>query len=180
MVEGRPLEECSTWRDEVFSYIDEDPPKAIVTAPVSICSLWDGGRELSEADSETTFAAGLERTWTRLRGTGAEVVTMAPAPRFSVDQPERVMQNMDDLDECGEQSATAVERTQASVAAALKDFPWVKVIDLNGLLCPDDFCPAVQDDVLVWGDTNHLTTIRAEQLAEPLGAALEAAIGDSQ
>ncbi len=180
MADGEPKQECSAWRDEVLDHLQDAPPTAIITAQVPIYPLWEAGRELSKEASEDAFTVGLEQSWTDMRSTGATIVSVAPTPRFVTDQPECVVENPRNPDECGEPASTAEQRTQGPVAVTLKIAPWVKVVDLNPLLCPDGFCPAVQNGVLVWGDTNHLTATRAEELAGPLGAAVRKTLSESK
>lgn len=57
---------------------------------------------------------------------------------------------------------------RAIVHSVLKDYPSVKIFDAAAKLCDDKMCWAKKDNVLLYGDTNHLTLRGAEYIAESL------------
>lgn len=179
MLGEEPRPECPLWLDEVTEHLVEQGPDVVVTAHVAIPRLLVDGQEVRSVDGTDEVAAGLLRTWGRMRTSGAQVVSMTPTPRFEQDQPECVVQHLDDLSACGAPADSALALTGAPVERALREAPWVATLDLTPSLCPQGTCPAVTPDgVLAWTDTNHLSRTRALQLADPLGEQLAAVLDD--
>ena len=64
-------------------------------------------------------------------------------------------------------------RTGIAERAANKALkPRATIINLSDYLCPDDSCPAVMNDMIVWRDYFHLTSTFSATLADALFAQL--------
>ncbi|WP_281964913.1 acyltransferase family protein [Serinicoccus marinus] len=178
MTGERPKWICREWLQEVTAAVTEDPPDLVVTAQVPIPRLWIEDAVVPSAQVTEPMAAGMVRAWDGLGAGGSALATIRPTPRFDVDVPECVAEHPRQVDRCGRTAAQALAAVSGPVDRALADAPQVLAVDLGDRLCPEGWCPVVDDGVLVWTDTNHLSRTRSLELAAPLGEALSAALPD--
>ncbi|ANS79086.1 O-antigen acetylase [Serinicoccus hydrothermalis] len=177
MTGDRPKWICRAWLEEVTAAVAEDPPDVVLTAQVPVPRLWIDEQVVPSAEVGGPMAAGIERAWEELGAGGSAVATIMPTPRFEVDVPECVAEHPIEVEACGRDAAQALAPVSGPVEQALAQDPEVVPVDLTGQLCPQGWCPAVDDGVLVWTDSNHLSRTRSLQLAGPLGEALAAVAG---
>lgn len=120
------------------------------------------GRRLSPEQSAPHLRRGLESTLRRLRATGARVVVIKDLPRSPHDVPDCVSRQPDRLERCAfrrEQPPEHAfdEQSTASVEGA-------GMVDPAPVVCPNDLCPAVMGNALVYRDDNHFTATFAGTL----------------
>jgi hypothetical protein len=110
----------------------------------------------------------------RLRADARHVVLLGDTPTLSTDPLDCLSTHGSDIAACSEPAATVLRdpawRAEVSDAARRSGVP---VVDPTPWLCGRD-CPLIVGNLLVYRDTNHLTSAYAEMLAPLLGARLPA------
>jgi len=157
--------ECTKWRAAVVARLAADPPDLVIVANMR----WM--YPILQAD--TTVArqgAALARMIDRLPG---RVVVIADAPTWSItlDVPACLSAHPRDIRPCAMPRAAALASTMVRERAAARA-TGAGLVNLNGLICPADPCPAVVNGMIVIRDTHHLTATFARSLAPALNRAL--------
>ncbi len=142
---------CQDWIGTVQAALTADPPDVVI--------LGAGNPGRGSAERTDAFV----NAWAPLRQAGVQVVVLADSPRPEFNMAECVYDHRDDLDACAfSQEDGASGR---DLVAAMQ--PGDELIDLNPLICPQDPCPAVIGQVMVYRDTNHLTEEYVRTLEVP-------------
>jgi hypothetical protein len=104
------------------------------------------------------------------------VVLDNPAP--TLDVRECVTAHPTELSACAFSRAEGeADSGAATQRVALADAPNVAVMDMADYLCPEDKCPAVIGNVLIYRGGSHLTATYVETLAPQFARALRRAMG---
>ena len=172
VAQGRPNTTCPGWREAVLAELAARPRDVVVTAQVSIYPLQVDEQVLRTGQSDGAMADGLVEVWRELGATGADVVSVLPTARFPGDRSECVAEHLADPSACDGTVAEVLAPTQVGVRAALDRSPQVLSLDVDDLLCPDGVCRAVQDDVLVFTDNNHVSRTWMLEHADEVGRRL--------
>ena len=102
----------------------------------------------------------LEESWIReaqrLNDAGIPVLGVRDTPRMPQPVPECVAANPASLQVCGN-SLASVFSPRTPTDAVGERLPDTRFMDLTKYYCPDDFCPAVIGNVIVYKDNNHVT-----------------------
>lgn len=87
---------------------------------------------------------------------GIPVVALRDTPRMPEAVPDCLEQHQDDYAACAAKTAESYQ--PASPAAEIAgQVPGTKFLDFTPFFCPDDTCPAVIGNVMVYKDDNHVT-----------------------
>jgi len=164
--------QCDTWRENTLRRIASERPALIVVATGTQAPyrVRAGGKRLGRKASEPLLEAGMERTLRRLKRTGAQVVLIRDQAQLSVDPADCAAENIDHLAACSFRP-----RRPAALAfdvKAARRVPGVRIVDPQPLLCPDDRCPVVIGNVLVYRDNYHLSGTFSRTMARWLGRKL--------
>ncbi|MDM7832558.1 acyltransferase family protein [Cellulomonas edaphi] len=166
---GAPYETCSRWNDAVTDALLADPPTIVVTSNDAVDALAVGGAPQRSATLDDDVASGLARTWRTLQDAGTAVVALGDTPWLAKDVPECVAEHTDAwTTRCAVPRAPAVARSALAQQRAAAELAGVPLVDLDDYICPQDACPAIIGDVLVWRDAHHLTATYARTLAPRL------------
>ncbi len=163
---------CDRWRESSMRRIERERPRLVVlsTGTGNRYDVKVDGERLDREASEPYLAAGLTRTLRRLRATGAKVVVIRDQARAPFNVAACVSDHVDDLAECSFRPKRSSKL--AHDAKAARRVRGVKLVDPLKLLCPDDRCPAVIGNALVYRNTYHLSATFAETMAPWLGRRL--------
>ena len=107
---------------------------------------------------------------------GIPVVALRDTPRMHEAVPACLESNPDNYAACG---TTTAENYQAASpdAAVAGQLPATKFLDFSRFFCPDDLCPAVIGNVMVYKDDNHVTRTYMESLTPYFETEFMAATG---
>ena len=153
---GGIYEVCTEWRNRALDYLSTIEPDAIFVGSAATYDF-----------SEEQWTAGTRRILNRLTKFAAQVMVIPGTPQLSFDGPgclERWL-TRHDHDEtpanfvCREPMASnQASRVSSYLRQVVKTFDNANVLDLNGLVCPDDHCAARNSaGVVVFRDQQHLT-----------------------
>lgn len=96
------------------------------------------------------------------------MVYLRDTPTPGVDVPSCVSGALDDWAECSFPRARALPADPLVVDVALGDVPGVEVVDVSGVVCAQERCPAVLGGLLLYRDGSHLTATAVEALRPEL------------
>lgn len=154
---------CQAFNREVAERLRSESPDVVITSARSGLGY---GSHADTADAVRGFAAA----WEPLIAAGTRVYALADTP-----EPEKA--GLSDPPSC----VAGGETCTISEARALPDDALVRaaertgatVVDLRDSFCFDGRCPAVIGGVLVYRDSNHITSVYARSLSTVLGRHLE-------
>jgi len=175
---GRPYVSCSEWNDNlVEAFTGSDRPDVIITSTSHTYRAVVDGIQLGPDESRTAVREGLVATWSRMTAFGTPVIAIRDTPRPRIDVPECVIEHYPDLDPCVVDLEAAMAGNTPQVEAIAR-VEGASLVDLTDSICPEESCPPILDDVLVWRDSHHLTNTFARSLTPNLAEALSAALAN--
>lgn len=140
-------DECRGFNEENIQRVLDTKPDLVVTIS-------------TRTNADPTVAETLDDAWVnevrKLNEAGIPVVGVRDTPRMPGHVPTCLEQNPKDPGSCGGRLAenfSAVSPTEA-VAAHLPD---THFLDFTRYFCPDESCPAIIGNVVVYKDDNHVT-----------------------
>ena len=165
----RRYTECDAWRRWAVGRIDAlRPDLVVITSDTNYPGMLDG----HPTDPDRLWSDAWAKLFTRLRSDAGHVVLLGDTPTLTTDPLDCLGRNGTDITACAEPAATVLRdpawRAEVNDAARRTGVP---VIDPTPWLCGRD-CPLVVGNLLVYRDTNHLTSAYAEMLSPMLGARL--------
>jgi peptidoglycan/LPS O-acetylase OafA/YrhL len=186
-----PQPGCRAFNDAVFEQIRQNRPRLVV-----ISALWaayaegvlfrdshsphyvtdSASRERSLADNRRVFAAAVERTVTRLRALGVNVMIVGPVPETGWDVPRGLARAYWFGQENPPVSRAEFEARQATVLTVLRRFEGqtgISVIWPDRALCAAT-CRVEEADRPLYIDDNHLSLAGTAVLRPDLQRALAA------
>lgn len=146
---GREYTECTRWRDAAVAWL----------ATQKVDRLFIGGTA-SSAFTPEQWTEGTRRLLMRLAPHASETYVIEANPTLGIHGPACLAQQSvgADMSQC---KGTADNRHYVSVAGLLQDvvrgIPGVHWIETRGLVCPENQCLAMRNDVVVFRDSQHLT-----------------------
>ncbi|MBD7951748.1 acyltransferase family protein [Oerskovia rustica] len=150
---------CEAWRD---AQIEKIAARADVVIVGSSAAYF----ESEEAADRREAAWG--STLGRFAAAGVPVVYLRDTPTPGVDVPSCVSGALDDWDACSFPRAQALPADPLVVDVVLGDVPGVEVVDVSGVVCAQERCPAVLGGLLLYRDGSHLTATAVEALRPEL------------
>lgn len=171
----REFTECDKWRDLVVARLRNQHPQLVVL------SLWRkyGDRydfPAGVTSYDSAWLGSLTRLVQQLRGTGAKVLVLGPAPDPHALVPTCLSGHLDDATACAPPRSTAVNDPGIAAEAAATKAGGGQYADLTELFCTLDRCPVIVGNTVVFHDANHLTFEYARELAPVMGALADRAL----
>lgn len=155
---GTRYDKCAEWARDVEETLLAERPDLVLVSSL------DQGVYTSNGDLSVDAAIdGTVQTWEALQDAGLEVMVLGPTPYPEIDIPDCISANMTSLTRC------AVDRDDASrggtVLTTAAERTGVPVVELFDAICPGDVCAPVIGGIIVYADTNHVTSVYAETMA---------------
>lgn len=172
-VDGAPDAECHAWGAQVTDDLLELSPDLVVTSGVRnrAATVENPGQR-----SVGALADGYAQVWDEVTAAGSPVavLTDTPQPGDLEDVPTCVATHPGDAEACtipfNEGSGTEPLR------AGVERSEQARLIDLTGVLCPEQTCRPTFGDVLIYREGSHVTATYAAELAPTLRPALTEAL----
>ncbi|MBB5961308.1 acyltransferase family protein [Planomonospora venezuelensis] len=150
---GKPQPTCDQWQEGVLAELRTIGPDLLITTATE-SSEWERGENMP---------GGYLERWRQLGAMGIDVLAIRDTPRMGFDPPECV--ETKGAAACvAPRSLSLAERMPT--AGPIPDN--VTVADFNATFCPDDRCPSVIGDTLVYSDNGHITATFVRSLAPAL------------
>ncbi|WP_349536215.1 acyltransferase family protein [Rhodococcus rhodochrous] len=172
LVEESPTVECDTWSTAVLAELRADPPDYVFTTSTRTKDQGEG-----PGDFVPFWYVDL---WETLADYGIPVVAIRDNPwLFRGDVAYRAADCLaggGTAETCGVPREEALDPIDPAVAASAH-LPTVSLLDLSDKFCRQDLCRAVEGNILIYRDENHLTTTYVRTLTPELGRQLGPATG---
>ena len=172
--EGEPYPSCDEWNDKVVPLIVAENPSLVLTSQNSAeAGPIDAKHPTGGIDN---MVRGLESHWLTLKEAGIPVIVIANNAGPKGNVYECVAQHPDSLSQCAFDASYPTVAVQRAAAEATG----VPVVDMSDMICPDDKCPAVIGNVLVYRQGSHLTSTFVNTLEPELDRRLRHAVKQTQ
>ncbi|EHK81290.1 acyltransferase family protein [Rhodococcus pyridinivorans] len=172
LVEESPTVECDTWSTAVLAELRADPPDYVFTTSTRTKDQGEG-----PGDFVPFWYVDL---WETLADYGIPVVAIRDNPwLFRGDLAYRAADCLaggGTAETCGVPREEALDPIDPAVAASAH-LPTVSLLDLSDKFCRQDLCRAMEGNILIYRDENHLTTTYVRTLTPELGRQLGPATG---
>lgn len=158
-----PYTACLEWGRKMNALIQQEKPDLVITTQ----SRTKGLPPENNASVPQTIEAGLKAEWQMIEATGARVVAIADTPTWPVDPDVCLFRDR--------HCSIPVDPTWKAdpIIEAANEMPSVTLINLDHFFCPDQICPAVIGNVIVWRDRQHVTQTYSRSLAPTLDDSLK-------
>jgi hypothetical protein len=170
----RAYRECQAWRERVLERAAQEHPAIVFVASTNDYQVLHGSGRRPVAEVVAVWRSGLAAALAQMHEVADEVVLLADTPRHRADPVECLVRHRD-LDACRATRNRLVDEAYAQLEIEAAVQASAKVITPADWLCPDDTCPLVMGNTLVYRDTDHLTARFASMLADRLGYELDRA-----
>ncbi|KRC37437.1 acyltransferase family protein [Oerskovia sp. Root22] len=154
---------CESWRDAQV---------ARIAAHADVVILGSSAAYFLDEQAADLRLDAWRSTFDRFAEHDVPVVYLRDTPTPVFDVPSCVSGAIDDWDECAFARAEGLPPDPLLVDVALGDLPGVEAVDVSGVLCSTERCPAVLGGLLLYRDGSHLTATAAGVLRPELERAL--------
>lgn len=172
LVEESPTVECDTWSTAVLAELRTDPPDFLFTTSTRTKDQGEG-----PGDFTPFWYVDL---WQTLADYGIPVIGLRDNPwLFRGEVAYRAADCIaggGTSESCGVPRAEAYDPVDPAIEASAH-LPSVTLLDLSDRFCRADVCHAVEGNILIYRDEDHLTTTYVRTLAPDLGRQLGPATG---
>ncbi|MFZ4374404.1 MAG: acyltransferase family protein, partial [Mycobacterium sp.] len=170
MGDNRPYPKCREWNQRVMARLIQDHPDFVFTTSTRPWNIKPG-------DVMPGTYIGI---WKTLADNKIPVLAMRDTPWMVRNgkpfQPADCLAKGGDTVSCGiKRSEVLSERNQT--LDFVNQFPTLKPLDMSEAVCRDDYCRAVEGNVLVYHDAHHLSATYMRTLTPELGRQIGAATG---
>jgi peptidoglycan/LPS O-acetylase OafA/YrhL len=174
--------ECVAWRQQAIAAIVDLKPNLVILG--SATNKLDRP-ENPQVHVTPALAAevreGVLRTLRQLSASGSRMALLRDTPEFPFDVPSCLARaerhSWYPGDACDLPIARVVDpKIYAAEQSAAASLPDVRLIDLNGALCPQGTCKAVLNGRVMYRDTHHMAGTSAASLESLLDAQITAAL----
>lgn len=156
---GKPYQACEEFKDNTMQRLADDPPEAVITT-----STRGKGEKERVPD-------GYVAIWEEVGALGIPVIAIRDNPQPGFNVPQCLDRHRGDASDCEFDRSKALADTDPTDALAAS-LPFVTFVDLSDAYCPDERCPTVLGNVMMFFDDNHLTEPFAKTLAPVLASRL--------
>lgn len=102
----------------------------------------------------------------------APVIVIGATPGFPATSEACLGMNLSDPSACNVPIERAVPQEGRDIAKRISDGSGAALIDLTGILCANDECPMIADNVLMYRDAGHISDTYARHFAKVFGDVL--------
>lgn len=165
---GATYPQCKPWRANV--------KKRLAAEKVAVVFISYSNRlqqvGVQQPFPDQVWLDGFKELIPELRGLGSEPVLITDTPYPGRDVPICLSENVSSVRNCAfaRDKGIRQSRLDTNIAAAVDN--GAQVLDVTNWLCTDKVCPVIVGNLLVYRDTNHITTKYAEWLAPLIDAAV--------
>lgn len=165
---GATYPQCKPWRANV--------KKRLAAEQVSVVFISYSNRlqqvGVRQPFPDQVWLDGFSELIPELRAIGTQPVLITDTPYPGRDVPICLSENVSSVGNCvfSRERGVRQSRLDTNIAAAIDNA--AQVLDVTNWLCTDKACPVIVGNLLVYRDTNHITTKYAEWLAPLIDSAV--------
>jgi peptidoglycan/LPS O-acetylase OafA/YrhL len=170
MGDNRPYPKCRDWNDRVMSRLLSDHPDYVFTTSTRPWNIKPG-------DVMPGTYIGI---WQELSNAGIPILAMRDTP-WLVRNGEPFFP-ADCLASGGNAISCGIKRSEVlsdhnPTLDFVAQFPLLKPLDMSDAVCREDYCRAVEGNVLLYHDSHHISTTYMRTMTNELGRQIAAATG---
>ena len=173
---GVLMKNCPIWRKASIQRIIAAHPYLILVASTSGFATTVNGVLMKGAARTSIFTAGMNRTLTQLKSSGAHVVMMSDTPALAKDPLICLSAHPKSTLACATPVADAISNDWIGVEMQIATNNSVPLIKPQLWVCPTSPCPVVIGNLLTYFDAGHMTATFSQALAGRLEKALTAVL----
>jgi peptidoglycan/LPS O-acetylase OafA/YrhL len=170
MGDNRAYPNCREWNQKVMPKLISDHPDYVFTTSTRPWNIKDG-------DVMPSFYLGI---WRELSAAGIPVLAMRDTPWLVKDGkpffPADCLADGGDAVSCGIKRSDVLSDHNPTLDY-LAQFPMLKPLDLSNAVCRQDYCRAVEGNVLVYHDSHHISATYMRTMTAELGRQMALATG---
>jgi SGNH domain (fused to AT3 domains) len=170
MGDNRPYPKCREWNQRVMPELLADHPNYVFTTSTRPWNIKDG-------DVMPGFYVGI---WQRFADAGIPVLAMRDTPWLVRDGepffPADCLASGGDAISCGIERSKVLSDHNPTLDFVAR-FPTLKPLDMSNAVCREDYCRAVEGNVLIYHDSHHFTTTYMRSMTNELARQLAVATG---
>ena len=170
MGDNRPYPKCRQWNDRVMAKLIKDRPDFVFTTSTRPWNIKPG-------DVMPSNYIGI---WQTLSDNGIPILAMRDTPWLVREGqpfiPADCLAKGGDAVSCGIKRSEVLSEHNQTLDFTTQ-FPLLKVLDMSDAVCRDDYCRAIEGNVLLYHDAHHLSATYMRTLTPELGRQMGAATG---
>lgn len=170
MGDNRPYPKCREWNETVMPKLIADRPDYVFTTSTRPWNIKPG-------DVMPSYYLGI---WEQLSDAGIPILAMRDTPWIVRDGepffPVDCLASGGDATNCGIERSEVLSEHNPTLDYVAQ-FPLMKPLDMSDAVCREDYCRAVEGNVLIYHDSHHFTTTYMRTMTNELGRQIAAATG---
>jgi peptidoglycan/LPS O-acetylase OafA/YrhL len=170
MGDNRPYPNCREWNAKVMPRLITDHPDYVFTTSTRPWNIRDG-------DVMPGFYVGI---WQDFAAAHIPVLAMRDTPWLVRDGqpffPADCLADGGDAISCGIQRSKVLSDHNPTLDFVAQ-FPLLKPLDMSDAVCRQDYCRAVEGNVLLYHDSHHISATYMRTMTSELGRQIAAATG---
>ena len=171
MGDNRPYPKCHEWNEEVMPKLIADHPDYVFTTSTRPWNIKDG-------DVMPGTYIGI---WQAFSNAGIPVLAMRDTPWLVRDgEPffpsDCLAKDGSDAISCGIKRSEVLSDHNPTLDFVAQ-FPMLKPLDMTDAICRQDYCRAVEGNVLIYHDSHHISATYMRTMTAELGRQIAAATG---
>ena len=170
MGDNRAYPNCREWNEKVMPKLISDHPDYVFTTSTRPWNIKDG-------DVMPSFYLGI---WQELSDARIPVLAMRDTPWLVKDGkpffPADCLADGGDAISCGIKRSEVLSDHNPTLDY-LARFPMLKPLDMSNAVCRQDYCRAVEGNVLVYHDSHHISATYMRTMTAELGRQIAIATG---
>lgn len=171
---GEVYTECEEWQDEVQQRLAAEPPEHVFLTSTRPSAVGDERAVDNPAGWGDEVPDSYVAVWRELAAAGLDVLAVRDTPWLTEVTDECLAEAS--VAECSDDREVVLDAVDPAQAYA-EEFPSMSFLDLSDAVCGPQRCSAVQGNIVVYRDGNHITTTYGQTMAPALGAQLGPATG---
>ena len=165
---GPTYPECRPWRERVMQRLIDENVKVVFIGYSN--RLLDPNTKEPFVDS--IIKAGFAELIPTLQSMGISPIIITDTPYPGQDVPTCLSQALSNVSSCTFTRAKGIRdtRQQTNIAVAIEN--GAQSLDISNWVCASEICPVISGNLLMYRDSNHITTTYAQWLTPFMDAAV--------
>lgn len=169
-VSGGDYLACRIWGERLLEHIRDERPDYILISQ-SVAYRVSG---LDRGETFEVLVAAYESQIRKIKEMGVTPIILADTPRLGINVPECLAASGATFEGCSRNARPLLSREDPLVSAA--NMTGEVVVSLNDLICTSDKCAPVEDGVLIWRDSHHVTATFSRKIGADLADRISSAL----
>jgi len=174
------MENCPIWRVASIKRIIAAHPYMVLIASTRGFETEANGVVVNGTQRTAVFEAGMNKTISQLKGSGARVLMMSDTPVVAQDPLVCLSAHPQSTLACATPVAKAISNDWIAIETQIASQNSIQLIKPQMWVCPTDPCPVVIGNILTYFDAGHMTATFAQALAGELKTTIAKALSPAK